>query len=134
MALAYWGIHYSQQKISRTLKLRPGLGAPAPNIILLRSPQIDVGYIVGGSFDNILHWLQAAIPVITYVQAGELPHWRGIKSQHAVLVVGYDVQGLSIHDPGLENGPVAVPLGDFLLAWDEMDGRCATIVRKSRNQ
>jgi len=131
MALAYWGIKYSQQKISRILKLRAGLGVPAPNITLLRSPQIDVYYTIGASLDNILQWLQAAIPIIAFVQAGELPHWRGIKSQHAVLVVGVEDGELLVHDPGLDHGPVIVPLDDFLLAWDEMDTRCAIIVRKS---
>jgi ABC-type bacteriocin/lantibiotic exporter with double-glycine peptidase domain len=133
MALAYWGISNSQQKISRTLKLRPGLGVPAPNITLLRSPQIDVEYFVGSSFDSILQWLQNAIPVIAFVQAGELPHWRGARSQHAVLVVGFEDQELFIHDPGLDYGSVAISLDDFLLAWDEMDARCAIIIRRFRN-
>lgn len=62
------------------------------------------------------------------MQAGELPHWRGIKSQHALFVVGFENQELSIHDPGLDHGPVIVPLDDFLLAWDEMDARCAIII------
>lgn len=133
MAFAYWGVSISQEKISRTLKLRPGLGVPASNILLLRSPQFDVNYLVGNSLAGILLWLHHAIPAIAFIQAGELPHWRGATAQHAVLIVGLEDRRIYIHDPGLDHGPVTVPLDDFLLAWDEMDGRSAIIVHKPRN-
>lgn len=104
---------------------------PATNVTFLRSPQLEVDYTVGASFDNVVHWLQTTVPVIAFVQAGELPHWHGVKSQHAVLVVGCEDQQLYIHDPALAHGPIQIPLADFLLAWDEMDTRCAVIPRKS---
>ncbi len=32
-------------------------------------------------------------------------------------------------DPALETGPIPTPVDDFMLAWDEMDNRYATLTR-----
>lgn len=130
MIFAYWDFILTQEKISRKLKLRPGLGVPASNITFLRSEQIRVAYFVGSSVDNIFQWLQDGIPIIAFVQAGELPHWRDVQAQHAVIIVGLEDQTVFIHDPGLGYGPIEVALGDFLLAWEGMDHRCAVMVYK----
>jgi uncharacterized protein YvpB len=129
MALAHLGISRSQQNIRRSLKLRKGFGALAPNIVALRSRTIEVVYQIGGAYKDIRQWLHNDVPVIAFVQAGELPHWRGIRSQHAVLIVGIDEHEVTVHDPALERGPTSVPAGDFLLAWGEMDHRYAVLYK-----
>ncbi len=127
MAFAYLGILRTQEELARLLKMRPGFGTPIPNILNLRSRQIDVTYQSNGSLSDIRLCLERNIPVIACVEAGELPHWQGVRAQHAVLVVGLDEQKVSLHDPALEQGPISVPLGDFMLAWDEMENRYAVI-------
>lgn len=129
MALAYLGIFRSQQEIARALKTRRGFGTPASSIVNLRSQHIEALYRVGGSPDAIQHWLQNSHPVIAFIQAGELPHWHGIRAQHAILVVGVDEQEIFLHDPAIDDGPITVPIGDFLLAWDELDNRYAVITK-----
>lgn len=130
MALVHLGISRSQENLGRTLKIRKGFGVPASTIVNLSSRELDVVYQTGGTLDVLRNWMQKGIPVITCVQAGELPHWQKINAQHAVLVVGLDEVEVYIHDPALPQGIVAVSVGDFLLAWDEMEYRYAVIVRR----
>jgi hypothetical protein len=130
MALAYLGIARSQLELARLLKVRPGFGAPASNILNLRSRQIEPIYHLNGGWDDIRSWLQRQMPVIACVQAGELPHWQGVQAQHVVLIVGLDDQSVHIHDPALDHAPIPVPVGDFWLAWDEMERRYAVLTKR----
>jgi hypothetical protein len=132
MALAHLGIVRAQPELGRLLKVRPGFGTPAPNIPNLRSRQIEAVYHLNGTWDDLRSWLAQQLPVIACVEAGELPHWKGVQAQHAVLVVGLDEQDVHLHDPALDHGPVAVPVGDFWLAWDAMEGRYAVLTKRSR--
>ena len=132
MALAYLGIFRSQQEIGRILKIRRGFGTPAPNIGNLHSQQVEVRYHIAGTLDEISQCLQNKIPIIAFIQAGELPHWQGIRAQHAVLIVGISEQNVTLHDPAFAHGPTTVLIGDFLLAWDEMDNRYALITTIQR--
>jgi len=129
MALSHLGFSRTQQELARLLKMRPGFGTPISNITNLRTRQIDVIYQLNGSLPTIQQWLERNIPVITYVEAGELPHWPGVRAQHAVLMVGIDEQTVKLSDPGLIQGPTTVSIGDFLLAWDEMENRYAVITK-----
>lgn len=131
MALSHLGISRSQKELARLLKMRPGFGTPIPNITNLRSRQIDVTYQLNGSLPTIQRWLEHNIPVIACVEAGELPHWYGVRAQHAVLVVGIDEQAVNLYDPALTHGPTHVAIGDFLLAWDEMENRYAVITKQT---
>jgi predicted double-glycine peptidase len=130
MVLAYLGIVRSQADLARVFQVRSGFGAPARNILNLRSRQIEVTYQTNGTWEDIRLWLQRQLPVIACVQAGELPHWQGIQAQHAVVVVGLDEDTVHLHDPALDHGPVAVPTGDFWLAWDEMEDRYAVLTKR----
>lgn len=130
MALAYLGFARSQAELARILKVRPGFGAPASNILNLRSRRIEVLYNTNGTWDDLHAWLQTQVPVIVCVQAGELPHWHGAQAQHAGVIVGLDENCVHLHDPALDHGPVTVPIADFWLAWDEMEGRYAVLTKR----
>ncbi len=75
------------------------------------------------------------MPVIVFLDAGELPHWHKYDFtqrpviQHAVVVVGLASQTIYLMDPALKTGPTPTPIGDFMLAWDEMDNYYATLTR-----
>ena len=43
-----------------------------------------------GTLADIRSWLDREIPVIVFVQAKELPVWRGQDFKHTVVVVGLD--------------------------------------------
>jgi hypothetical protein len=78
----------------------------------------------------VANWLTQGAPVIAFVQAGELTHWRGHLFQHAVIIAGLDEQAVYLFDPAAETAPISTPVGDFLLAWEEMDCLYAALVRR----
>lgn len=129
MALAYLSVSRSQEELARKLKVRPRLGVPASNIIRLRSANLDIAY-VDGTLKDVADWLTQRTPVIAFVQAGELPHWRGHLFQHAVVIAGLEEQMVYLLDPAAETAPISTPVGDFLLAWEEMDCLYAVITRR----
>jgi hypothetical protein len=131
MVLDFFGQTRPQAEIARMLGLRTGFGVPAFNIVKLRIRAIEPQYVVGGTLERLQSWLQQGIPVIAFVQAGELPQWLGRRSQHAVLLVGADRQDVHLHDPAMTYGPITVPIDDFLLAWQEMDNRYAVLVKRT---
>jgi predicted double-glycine peptidase len=81
---------------------------------------LDVVYKTG-DLQDIIGWLDAALPVLVFIQVDQLPYWHGHHFQHAALVIGHDAQLLYLLDPATDAAPMAVSRGDFLLAWEEME-------------
>jgi predicted double-glycine peptidase len=128
MVLAYLGLSRAQERLARELDVRPPFGAPASNVTRLRSNVLDVTF-TSGDLDDLQSHLARGNPPIVFVQASEFPHWRGHVSQHAVVVVGMDERAVHILDPAADAAPISVPIGDFLLAWSELDCIYALLVR-----
>jgi ABC-type bacteriocin/lantibiotic exporter with double-glycine peptidase domain len=128
MVLAYLDLPSTQDRLARELDVRPPLGAPASNVIRLRSNILDVTFTSGNLNDLQSHLAQGNPPIV-FVQAGEFPHWQGHVSQHAVVVVGVDEQTVQVLDPAAGASLIPVPIGDFMLAWSELDHIYALLVR-----
>jgi len=128
MVLAYLDLPSSQDRLARELDVRPPVGAPASNVIRLRSDVLDVTF-TAGSLDDLREHLAHSTPPIVFVQAGELPHWHGHISQHAIVVIGVDERDVHVLDPATGAAPISIPVGDFLLAWGELDYIYALVVR-----
>jgi len=128
MLLDHLGLPYAQEQLARELDVRPPLGAPASNVLRLRSDFLGVTFTSGNRGDLRTQPAQGNPPIV-FVQAGELPHWQGCVSQHAIVVVGLDEQTVQILDPAADPSPIPVPIGDFLLAWSELDYIYAVLVR-----
>jgi len=124
MMLAYLNRAMDYAELLSLLRIKPH-GAPAGNIRLLASLNLNVVYsktdMVG-----LEAMLQQGHPVIVFVRTGELPYWT-YSTNHALLVVGYDESQLYVNDPYCSEAPIAVPRGDFELAWLEHDYRYALI-------
>lgn len=129
MALAYLGVSRSQEELARKLGLWPRLSVPASNITRLRSASLAILY-ADGTLEDVANWLTQGAPVIAFVQAGELPHWRDQLFQHAVIIAGLDEQTVYLFDPAAETARLSTPVGDFLLAWEEMDCLYAAFIRR----
>ena len=118
MALGHLGHAIDYAQLLRLLKIKP-YGAPAGNIRLLENLGLTVVYsktdLVG-----LEAMLQEGHPVIVFVRTGELPYWA-YSTDHALLVVGYDESQLYVNDPSHSEASIAVPRGDFELAWLERD-------------
>jgi len=129
MVLAHLGVSCAQDDLARKIGVRLPLGAPASNVTRLRSAELDVTY-TDGSLQDVAGCLAAGVPVIAFVQAGELAHWRGHRFQHAVVVAGLDERMVYMLDPAVKNLPLPAPKDEFLLAWEEMDCVYAAITRR----
>jgi len=118
------GIDYSQ--VAQLLKIR-NFGAPASNIRLITQLGLSVTYSVT-DVDGLFRMLDNGQPVIAFVRTGDLPYWA-YQTDHAVVVVGYDVEGqvIYLNDPYFDQAPIDVPRGYFELAWLERDYHFATI-------
>jgi len=114
MVLAHLGHAIDYAQLLRLLQVKPH-GAPAGNIRLLANLDLAVTYsktdLVG-----LEAMLQQGHPVIVFVCTGELPYWT-YSTDHALLVVGCDESHLYVNDPNCSEAPIAVPRGDFELAW-----------------
>lgn len=130
MVLAYQGLERPQDDLAHELRLKPLVGVSASNLARLRSPLLEIQYGKGGTLEDIETYLAAATPVIALVQAGEMPHWRGHRSQHAIVIVGDDAENVYILDPAADAKAIGISKAEFLLAWDEMDNRYAVITRR----
>lgn len=130
MVLNYLGIAHSQNDLARLLDVVADFGAPASNITRLTSRSLEATYFEECTLQEIKDRLTLGNPVIAFVQTEQLAYWRGYPSQHAVVVVGADIETLYILDPTRTALPIPVPVDEFMLAWDEMGFSCAVIQKR----
>ena len=129
MILNYLGLDRSQTELARLMGTHPQAGTPYSRITRLRSNKINIAYQRASGLDDLAKWLERQLPVIAFVQMRELPHWQGHWSQHAVVVVGLDQIAVHVLDPAASAQVIAVPVNDFVLAWEEMDWAYAVIAK-----
>jgi ABC-type bacteriocin/lantibiotic exporter with double-glycine peptidase domain len=129
MILNYLGLDRSQIELARLVGTHPQAGTPYSRITRLRSNKINVAYQKASGLEDLAKWLERQLPVIAFVQMRELPHWQGHWSQHAVVVVGLDQIAIHVLDPAASAQVIAVPVNDFVLAWEEMDWAYAVIAK-----
>lgn len=118
MILSYLGHPIVYQDLLYLLKIR-AFGAPASNIRFLETRNLQVSYSVT-DINGLESFLDQGLPVIVFLQAGELPHWH-YRTDHACVVVGCDEANIYMNDPAFEQPAIAVPRGDFELAWLERE-------------
>jgi hypothetical protein len=126
MVLAYQNVSRSQDKLAKQLKVQSALGTPTRNIQHLATKEINVIY-EEGTLVHLERWLASGLPVIAFVQAGELSHWQGEVFQHAVAIIELDESTVWILDPDMDYHAIAIPVDEFMLAWLGMDYLYAVI-------
>jgi len=124
MVLDHLAQYPTYDDLLRVLDIGP-IGAPRRNIVRLASRNISVVYREA-TVTILLDLLQPGLPVIVFVDTGELPYWSSA-TNHAVVVVGADAEQLLVNDPAYPEAPIAIPIGDFELAWLNCDYMCAVI-------
>jgi ABC-type bacteriocin/lantibiotic exporter with double-glycine peptidase domain len=115
MVLAYYGRKVSQTQLIRLLGTTDA-GTPFSRLPLLS----QLGAAVDLGTNGTLAELQATLPVIVALHAGWLPG-HIVESQHAVVVIGIDPEGILILDPAQGADPILLSENEFLTAWIEMD-------------
>lgn len=128
MVLQYLRFDLEYADLLLLLQIR-NFGAPAGNIRRLSQRGLHVTYSVS-DLAGLHQLVNGGTPVIVFVRTGDLPYWSH-STDHALVVVGFDsdVQQVLAHDPYFDQGPQAIPEGDFDLAWSERDYHYATITR-----
>ena len=122
MVLEHLAQHPIYDDLLKVLDIGP-IGAPRRNIVRLGSRNISVVYREA-TVAILLDLLQQGLPVIVFVDTGELPYWSSA-TNHAV--VGADAEQLLVNDPAYPEAPIAVSIGDFELAWLNCEYMCAVI-------
>ena len=127
MLLSHLGRQIDYAHLRQLLNIQPH-GAPAGNIRRLTQLNFKVTYSQT-DMSGLEAMLQQGHPVIVFVRTAELPHWT-YSTDHALVVVGYDDDQLFVNDPDRETdeAPIAVPRGNFELAWLERDYYYALVV------
>jgi ABC-type bacteriocin/lantibiotic exporter with double-glycine peptidase domain len=77
--------------------------------------------------DLILRYLAEGLPLIAYVNTGELTSYWTVATFHALVVVGLDEELVYVNDPYFADAPKAIPHAEFILAWLEQDYRYGVI-------
>lgn len=125
MVLDYFGKTTSYAKLLHLLGIGP-IGAPRRNILnLSRLRGVTVAYREA-TLPIAAQYLQAGLPVIAFVDTGELDYWSST-TNHALVLVGIEKDEILIHDPAVKDAPVRVPIGEFDLAWLNADNACAVV-------
>ncbi len=124
MVLEYLAQHPIYDDLLKVLDIGP-IGAPRRNIVRLASRNISVVYREA-TVAILLDLVQHGVPVIVFVDTGELPYWSSV-TNHAVVVVGADAEQVLVNDPAYPEAPIAVAVGDFELAWLNCEYMCAVI-------
>ncbi len=119
MVLAYWGYETSEKNLRILFKTRPAGTSPVK--LLLQLPSLGFNATIHTASQTILRqYLEAGFPCIVHVDTEFLPHWsEGVI--HAVIITGIDNEAVSLHDPSIADGPMTVPLPNFLSAWASTD-------------
>jgi ABC-type bacteriocin/lantibiotic exporter with double-glycine peptidase domain len=130
MILTKMGLTYSELKLSQMLGTDE-VGTPSFAVTNLSQLRLDVDYRIW-STAQLAVTLAHNYPVIAFVQAQFLDHWK-VATSHAVVFVGMEIkQRFWIHDPILPTGPTAVSWDGMLAAWFEFAYHGATLQRKKR--
>ncbi|MCB0110491.1 MAG: C39 family peptidase [Caldilineaceae bacterium] len=129
-ACVYMILSYYERRVRfwrlRRLLATKSFGTPFSNLQQLESGGVKVTLETRGDLSVLHRYLVQNIPCIASVQTEHLPYWT-YNTLHAVVVVGIDSSQIYLNDPELPEAPVAVPLGDFDLAWLAQDERYAVL-------
>jgi hypothetical protein len=71
--------------------------------------------------------LDSGLPAVAFVNTGELTSYWQEQTNHAVVVSGIEGDLVYLNDPEFKSGPQVVPMGEFILAWEDKDYLYAVI-------
>lgn len=92
----------------------------------LKNLESELGLIVelaqgNEDLDTLYDHLDQALPIIAYVNTGQLRSYWAVTTFHAVIITGLDDEFVYLNDPYFADAPKEVPREEFILAWLEQD-------------
>lgn len=125
MVLAYYGRSTPNGRLLHLLNIGP-FGAPRRNILSLsRLRGVTVAYREA-TLPIAAQYLQTGMPVIAFVDTGELAYWS-ITTNHALVLVGIAGDNILANDPAMKDSPVRIPVWEFDLGWLNAGNACAIV-------
>jgi ABC-type bacteriocin/lantibiotic exporter with double-glycine peptidase domain len=117
MVLSFLGIEESEPVWSKALQSDED-GTSVFNIEFLQATGLDITVWVGEiDVDTAKQKLDEGIPVIAAIWTDALPYWTRNRP-HAVVIIGYDENGVYLNDPKFPDAPQSVTWADFSKAWE----------------
>jgi len=125
MALAYQGRQVDRGWLRRVME-STDIGTPGFKVLNLRRHGYDVTYAAATDERVLMDALSAGIPPIALVLTTHLPYWTH-QTAHAVLVLAWDADQVTLNDPAFADAPQSVLHDAFMLAWSDFDYLYAVI-------
>ena len=116
MVLSFIGIEQSEAALRRILRIEER-GTPIDNIDYLESEENLKVIKDNLTLGELKQYLDQGVPVIVSLWTEYLPYWNK-NSAHAVVVVGYEEDGLWVNDPKHPDAPKKIMEKAFMEAWD----------------
>ncbi|MEZ4673997.1 MAG: C39 family peptidase [Caldilineaceae bacterium] len=118
MVIAFLGHDHSEEELTRTFNTVPLLGTLPENMISgLEAMGYRVLWFENATIDRLRALLEHKWPIITLVQATDLPH--GTAGLHAVVVIGMSEGEIAFLDPVLKD-VMFMSLPNFERAWSNL--------------
>lgn len=125
MILEYLQIPFDYEHLRKLLKTEY-FGSFFRNLEYLRSVGVYVQLGLG-TLEDLSDPLESGLPLIAYVETGELTSYWNESTNHAVVVIGFDEQHVIVNDPFFTISPQVIPINEFALAWDAQKGLFAVL-------
>lgn len=125
MVLDYLQVPVSYERLVKLLQIGPG-GAPFRNLCYLESSLGLSVLIEQGVIATLRLYLNRGLPLLTFVDTGQLPYWDEATG-HAVVVVGIEADLIYLNDPAFAEAPRKIPVAEFELGWLDLGQFYATI-------
>jgi ABC-type bacteriocin/lantibiotic exporter with double-glycine peptidase domain len=114
MVLAFHGRSFSEADLRQLLDTRPS-GTVVRNVLRLASLGFDV-QLDSSNLALLAAALMAGTPPIVFFETGPLDYWLR-DCAHVAVVVGLEVDAVSLNDPYFDPAPQRTSLTSFLQAW-----------------
>lgn len=119
MVLSHHRVEISEVEARRILKTKPYSGTHPVNLLRLSDLGFD-GWPYEGTEAELRQRISSGLPVISFLWTGALHHWTrygGVDYIHAVVVVGYTEDMVSVHDWVMDDGPIEISWVEFKESW-----------------
>jgi ABC-type bacteriocin/lantibiotic exporter with double-glycine peptidase domain len=124
MVLDYLHLPYTYEGLLRLLRVG-SMGTQFSNLYQLETWGLSV-LLEHGELTTLRAHLEVGLPVIAFVNTGNLAYWS-YPTNHAIVISGYEDNQLYLLDPDLDHGPILFSEAEFELAWIDREQIYAVI-------
>jgi hypothetical protein len=122
MVLNHLGLSIEYPRLAKALRAGK-LFTPISHLSHLKQFGLFVSTGEQGEVSMFAPHLNLGLPVIVAVKTWGWRHWGNITTDHAVVIVGIDLEHglIYLNDPFFANAPIEMSLLEFEIGWEEKD-------------